>query len=338
MKMDGELTMRMELALKELQSKGPSYMHSAPVADSQNRMIGKIQPKNREGVITWGRKIPLGDCEAKEVTIGRLHFRAIDFCDTIRLSERGRIHLENADAQDRNQFALLHAVAGTQWSREGRRNGAPTLPRVLAEAEEWGGEEFDSDRRAVAASSERKDWYALEVQSVAHDAVSCGHDRDYRGFVLFFRELFRRSNISIIVFDLGSREEGGYVLTVNLFVGADVGESQTMLIDLVAFRHRVRWLKLCVGNLAMGVRDWKVDFKAHLRLFVVEGWETKLGASNKENRTSSVLLSDCRFSKRKFLKIFSVPDLFYGNDEVQEAWNSVKGAYEVSFFMRNGTR
>ena len=66
--------------------------------------------------------------------------------------------LKNVDAQEKNQCVMLHLVAGAQWIREGRKNGAPDLARVLAETEE----------------------YAAEVLSVSHDAAKCNHDRDDR--------------------------------------------------------------------------------------------------------------------------------------------------------------
>ena len=122
--------------------------------------VGEIQLRRRGGVITWGRKIPLGDCEVQERTIGYLHFRSVDFGDTIRLSERNRVCLENVAAQERNRCVLLHLVAGTQWGREGKKNGAPTLAKVMAETEEWRREEFLKAKSASATLAGRQDPFA----------------------------------------------------------------------------------------------------------------------------------------------------------------------------------
>ena len=132
-----------------------------------------------------GGKIPLGDCEALGATIGNLRFRVIDFGDTVRISERSRIRLENIDVQERNLCVLLHTVSGAQWDREGDRNGFPTLARVLADEEEWLREEYTQAKKDPQAVGKRTDLYAMDVASVAHDAVNGGHDRDYRGFSLF---------------------------------------------------------------------------------------------------------------------------------------------------------
>ena len=71
----------------------------------------------------------MGDCEVQEVKIGKLHFRAVDFGDTIRLSEKSTKTLGNIEHQEKNQCVFTHAVSGTQWHREGRKNGVPTLAR-----------------------------------------------------------------------------------------------------------------------------------------------------------------------------------------------------------------
>ena len=260
--------------------------------------VGEIQPNRKGGVITWGRTIPLGDFEAQDITIANLHFRAIDFGDTVRLSERGKIALVNTDAFERNQCVLIHTVAGAQWAREGRRNGVPILSRVLAEAEEWRQEEFNQAMLALAAVGQRKDLYAAEVASVAHDALGVGDDRDYRSFVLFYRDLIIRNKISIRVFDVRHRVGGGYVLTDNLFVGSQIPEGQTMLIDLIAYKHHMRWVKICEDNLMADVRDWEKDFEEHLRIFVVDGWGEKLEVQVEATPNLIVTLDACRFCKK----------------------------------------
>ena len=93
-----------------------------------------------------GQKNSLGGCEARELTIGKLHFRAVDFGDTARLSGRSGIRLGNIDVQERGRCVFFHTVAGEQWAREGTRNGVPTLARVLGKAEEWRREEYTQEK------------------------------------------------------------------------------------------------------------------------------------------------------------------------------------------------
>ena len=178
------------------------------VVSRTGEMNPTIQPRRGDGVITWGKKIPIGDCEAQDVTIGKLHFRSIDFGDTVRLPERSRVALGNIGSSGKNQCVLLHAVAGTQWNREGKRNGVPTLARGLDEAEEWQKEEFAQAKNAMVATGNGGGEHLAEIRSAAHDAIKPGHGRDYRGFTLFYSELFKRNKISVMVFDLGGREGG----------------------------------------------------------------------------------------------------------------------------------
>ena len=78
-----------------------------------------------------GKKDPFGDCEIRELTIGQLHFRAIDYGGAIRLYEKSMIKIGSIEAQEKNQCVLSHTVDGAQWIREGEKNGVPTLVRVL---------------------------------------------------------------------------------------------------------------------------------------------------------------------------------------------------------------
>lgn len=148
--LQGELEARYEVALAELQKEVPRYSIQQASEIIQCGQVGKIPPVRREGVITWGREIPLGVCEALEVTFGRLHFRAINLVDAVRISGRIRIHLVNIEAQERNQCALLQTVAGTQWARGGV-GGVPSVARVLGGANEWRREEFHKAQSALQA-------------------------------------------------------------------------------------------------------------------------------------------------------------------------------------------
>ena len=111
----GNAQERLQRALAEMNEDGPSYMHQLNMVKNIAVRAGEakqsIRPKRGDGIITWGNRIPLGDCEAQEVAIGKLHFRAVDFGDTIRLSENGRRALGNIEPQEKNQCVLTHAVA-----------------------------------------------------------------------------------------------------------------------------------------------------------------------------------------------------------------------------------
>lgn len=152
----GEIQERLVRAMEEMKEDGPSYLHQVNLMNDIAARVGEeklsVRPKRGDGIATWGNRIPLGDCEVQEVAIGKLHFRAVDFGDTIRLSEKSRKELENIEPHEKNQCVLIHAVAGTQRHREGRKNGVPTLARVLMGAEEWRKEEYAQAKQAMERS------------------------------------------------------------------------------------------------------------------------------------------------------------------------------------------
>lgn len=63
----GTLTERYQEATDDILLEGPSYLIQPTVVLPHT--VGEIQAKRREGVITRGRKIPLGDCEVQELAI-----------------------------------------------------------------------------------------------------------------------------------------------------------------------------------------------------------------------------------------------------------------------------
>ena len=133
------------------------------------------------------------------------------------------------------------------------------------------------------------------------------------------------SNISIRVFDLRNRDEGGYVLTVNLFK-CDEDEENTSMVDLLAYRHHMRWLKMCDDALTTDRKSWKVDFAAHLKMYSMTGWSDKVAecwAQEKdgENEHRIITLNPCRFCK-VCVKTPQAPEAFYGLGISDIAWNS----------------
>ena len=100
---------------------------------------------------------------------------------------------------------------GSRCAMESRRdeNGAPTLSKVLAEAEEWRKEEFQQARDALGNVGDEESEFAAEIRIASHDVLKPGHGRDYRGFVLFYQDMFCRIKLAIRVFDLRNRDEGG---------------------------------------------------------------------------------------------------------------------------------
>ena len=109
---------------------------------------------------------------------------------------------------------------------------------------------------------------------------------------------------------------------VNWFTHPNVSECSDNIIDLVAYRNHMRWLKTCSDNLPADMRDWKTSFAPHLSHYIIEGWQPKLG--NQERNADLSMIMPCRACK-KVIKCNSVPGGFYGGKENAPRWNQANG-------------
>ena len=69
------------------------------------------------------------------------------------------------------------------------------------------------------------------------------------------------------------------------------------MVDLLAYRHHMRWLKLCEDTLASDRKSRTTDFSDHLRDFDVSGWKKKIGVGWKKESHRIINLNPCRFCK-----------------------------------------
>ena len=90
---------------------GPSFTKSAPKArhDGFGRSGNR---RNHKETVSRGRKIPMGDCEAQEATIGEFPFVAVDFGDTIRVS--GKIRRSAQKIENRDPISARFCI----WRQE----------------------------------------------------------------------------------------------------------------------------------------------------------------------------------------------------------------------------
>ena len=175
-------------------------------------------------------------------------------------------------------------------------------------------------KSATKGTEGRRGEHCLEVRSASRDALSEGRGRDYRGFVLLHKELTGRNNITILVFGMRIREEGGYILTANLFSGDGCIDDAPM-VDLLAYRHHMRWLKMCEDKSAGDQKSRKGYFREHLHCFQVAGWEVKIIDSGGIEEDRIPTLNPCRFCKKCAKTPYS-PGTFYGGNLITEkvAW------------------
>ena len=162
----------------EMSLKDPGFSNAYHHATGRSFRRAVIRRNHKER-INRDRQVPSGDFEAREVTIGALHFVAIDYGDTIRASA-GLKGNKNNDNREHNQCALLHLAAGVQGARAKRHQGIPGKQKVLLEVEECRRSEITQSNEALAWRKDRDGPTARELRSLAHDVVNAGRDRDYR--------------------------------------------------------------------------------------------------------------------------------------------------------------
>ena len=78
----------------------------------------------------------------------------------------------------------------------------------MGEEDEWRIEEFGEAKAEMEFTKQDSPQFADEVRSLANDAISPSHDRDYRSLVVFLADLMLKRNIAIRVVDMRHREEG----------------------------------------------------------------------------------------------------------------------------------
>ena len=222
------------------------------------------------------------------------------------MSGRLRKATSNVDKSESNQCVLLHLVAGVMWNRGGRKLGIPELSKILLETEEWRMAEVLQATHALQHCEGIDNVFAQELLSLSHDVLSTGHDRDYRSISVFLNEHLGEEDVGVRIFDIRPRAEGGYVLLINVF--PDSTEPSKNFVDLVAFKHHMRWLKPCLGAFSSASRDWELHFKDHIRRFHLGGWKGKL--SHVKGDEESLGVNPCLFCTQE-VKTNLTPPGFY---------------------------
>ena len=215
----------------------------------------------------------MGDYEEHEITIGEHHFAALDLCDAIRISDAIQKESENSENREPNQCVLLHLVAGTRWVRTKRQKGATVMKKVLFRAEERRRGGISQAHQALERCVGREYHAGKELRSLSHDVLNNGHGPGYRGISLFSHSLLAAREINVRVFDLRVREEGGYELRA-IYLQTPEG-AQWPVVDFLALKHYMRWMKQCPDILASAKRACEMLHKPHLKVLTVNGWKDK---------------------------------------------------------------
>ena len=167
--------------------------------------------------IFWGKTIQLDDCRAQSVTIGCLSFEAIDYGDTIPLTDYLQRQLNNEDRSEKNQCTLIALAAGLVSAAQGQERFLPSASRVLAMACDLRLMEWNTAQPYVNSTGVDLPNNEKMIHSLCHDAINPHHDRDYRSLSLFLSAFLKGENLAIRVFDILRSLCGETVLQINVF-------------------------------------------------------------------------------------------------------------------------
>ena len=111
------------------------------------------------------------------------------------------------------------------------------------------------------------------------------------------------------------------------------------VVDLLAYRHHMSWLKMRADTSAGGQESRKEDFREHLHCLDVTGWGVKISGEKGMEVGRMPTLNSCRFCK-KCVKAPYSPETFYGKDTGRIARNRTECATDEPYscgMMQEGT-
>ena len=153
--------------------------------------------------------------------------------------------------------------------------------------------------------------------SHAHDALYANYDRDFRGIFLFLDAWWKgiAPQVGLRVFDVG-RGCQQHEVTAHVFNPENM-KSEPEYVDLVAFRHHMRWAKPCNDVPQTKWRDWRGDFDRIIEYPRI-GWKTLKERTGMEGRSLVNYPCECCRRRHKVFaesKLYDAVEIGMGGDE-----------------------
>ena len=205
--------------------------------------------------VLWGVTTKLDDCSSQKCAIGPLSFFALDYGDTLSLSDAVQRGLNSPEKTERNQCTLIALAAGLCARTPGLERSVPAASRVRMLASELRAEEWINAQEGAFTDSNPHSIHERTIASLCHDILSANHDRDYRGMCIFLANLLETRKITIRVFDILRTGSGDTTLQINVLGDIAVGEKEGF-VDLLACGGHMRWLKEDGETPPAARRDW----------------------------------------------------------------------------------
>ena len=175
------------------------------------------------------------------MSIGKLHFAAVDYGDAIRQNEFLRRKFASDERSEKNQRTLLSLAAGLIHAETSISN-SPARTRVAHTALELRTAERQTAAPLFDSLGAAKSFRGKSIVSLRHDIVRPNRDRDYRSIGLFLSPLLVKTKIALRIFDVLRSGSGDTILQICIIGSSEQGQGNGY-IDLVAANGHMRWLK-----------------------------------------------------------------------------------------------
>ena len=274
-----------------------------------------ITDENGACRIYWGNATQLDDCRSQSVAIGTLSFGAIDFGDTIPLSEMMQKNLNNEDRSERNQCTLISLAAGLANLARGQERFLPSASRVLQMAGELRQIEWHSAQEYASSPGKGFSNNEKMVHSLCHDVLSPNHDRDYRSLSLLLSGYFREQNVIIRVFDIPKSLCGETALHINVF--GDMNSTGPTFVNVMAYAGHMRWLRNTGETTAAVERDWLSVLGDFVTVFPWLSIDSVVDRDRSDvNRAPFIARRQCNRKEKAPL----APTSFYQSTKLTDLW------------------
>ena len=248
-----ELEKNVALALQNILSHGNSQFR--PLASQalaclkglDRHITGDTPPLK----VIWGETSKLDDCTSQRVSIGSLSFFAIDFGDTLSLSDQLQRSLNSPDKTERNQCTLIALAAGITARSPGQTRNIPSALRVKHLASELRGVEWAQSSKGSFTETNPHSFNEKVIANLCHDIRNINHDRDYRSLCIFLGEYLDSQQITLRVFDIRRSGTGDTSLQANVIGNLEVGAVHGFT-DLLAAGGTYAMVKTRWGNSSCG--------------------------------------------------------------------------------------
>ena len=260
--------------------------------------------------VGWGDFYPLIDYIAQELRIGNLYFLCIDMGYEIPLGVHLRTSLGEPDKVEKNQCACVHMALGLEWMAQGGPRRIPEKNRAMEVATQIRSAEYQQAQEFMMGRSLPYSKVTVKLFSLAHDAMTSNHDRNFHDIHLFLAGLGMGLHQHVVrIFDLEWRDNQA---TINVHQLGDL-DQQTGLdasINLIALRGHVRFLLPSSDTRPTSWRDWQQQV-GNVIVHEWIPWQSVLADDDEKPRVIHLYpCSTCYKMRRSIL-----PELDAGKDQ-----------------------